>query len=353
MAAEMAESEVMRAEMAASPGAEDKSAEDKSAGPEEKSAPTPPPPPPGYDGRTGEAELAAVSQIAPAEAETPSGKGAEDENFPVGSFLIPAALRPHVANYYAFARAIDDIADNPDLSADERILRLNAFEAAVRGYQGYEAGYEKAHACRRSLEACGVAVAHAADLCTAFRLDAKKLRYEEWDELLYYCRYSANPVGRFLVDLHGEDLSAYRPSDALCTALQVLNHLQDCGEDYNNLDRVYIIQSWMREEGANTEELTAGPMTPAMRRVVDRMLDRTDELIEEARDLPAMVYHRRFAMECATIVRLAERLSVLLRKNDPLSERVALTKFDFARAGLFGVLWGLAGRRPPKPELRS
>lgn len=312
-----------------------------------------PPPPPGYDGRADESELAAAAAAAPNQAETPSGKGAGDENFPVGSFLIPAKLRPHVANYYAFARAIDDVADNPDLSPDERIRRLNAFEAAVKGYDGYDDGYEKAHACRRSLEEMGVPYAHAADLCTAFRLDAKKLRYEEWDELLYYCRYSANPVGRFLVDLHGEDIAAYASSDALCTALQVLNHLQDCGDDYRDLDRVYVIQSWMRAEGCATEELAANALSPAMRRVVDRMLDATDALIEEARDLPAMVHNRRFAMECATIVRLAERLSELLRNNDPLAKRVSLTKFDFARAGLFGILWGLAGRRAPKPAVTA
>lgn len=275
-----------------------------------------------------------------ANPETPSGKGARDENFPVGSFLLPARLRPHVAAYYAFARAIDDIADNPALEAEEKIRRLRAFDSALKGEPGYGPEYEKAHALRRSLLETGVTTARGSDLVAAFVQDAIKPRYASWDELLGYCALSANPVGRYLLDLHGEDPSAYRYSDALCTVLQIVNHLQDCGDDRRNLDRVYIIGDWLAEEGGAVEDLDADKTSPALRRVMDRMLTGCETLMEDARRLPSALKSRRLAMESAVIVKLAARLIALLRRRDPLARRVALSKLDFAAAGLAGVVWG-------------
>ncbi|GAB4516661.1 MAG: squalene synthase HpnC [Amphiplicatus sp.] len=287
--------------------------------------------------------LTEMKDAAPSRAEnpeTPSGKGARDENFPVGSFLLPARLRPHVAAYYAFARAIDDIADNPALEAEEKIRRLKAFDAALKGEPGYGPEYEKAHALRRSLLETGVTTARGCDLVAAFVQDAVKLRYAAWDELLGYCALSANPVGRYLLDLHGEDPSAYRYSDALCTVLQIVNHLQDCGDDRRNLDRVYIIGDWLAEEGGAVEDLDAAETSPALRRVMDRMLTGCEMLMADARRLPSALKSRRLAMESAVIVKLAERLIALLRRGDPLARRVALTKLDFAAAGLAGAVWG-------------
>ena len=215
-------------------------------------------------------------------AETPSGKGAADENFPVGSFLLPKRLRPEVATFYAFARAIDDIADNGALSADEKIARLKTFDAVLRG-ETSAPGYEKAAALRESMRRTGVPTKHGSDLIAAFVQDAVKLRYKSWDELLGYCALSANPVGRYLLDLHGEDRTAYRYSDALCTVLQIVNHLQDCGDDRKNLDRVYIIGDWLAEEGGSIDDLDKKTLTPAMRRVIDRMLDGCETMMADAR----------------------------------------------------------------------
>lgn len=289
----------------------------------------------------------AAGEKAGPSVETPSGKGARDENFPVGSMLLPKRLRPHVATYYAFARAIDDIADNGALSSEEKIARLKAFDAALRGAPGYGADYEKAHALRRSLAETGVSVARGSDLVAAFVQDATKLRYANWGELLGYCALSASPVGRYLLDLHGEDPSAYRYSDALCTVLQIVNHLQDCGDDKKNLDRVYIIGDWLKEEGAAVEDIDKQALTPGLRRVLDRMLDGCDALMTDARRLPAALKSRSLAMESAVIVNLAARLIHLLRDGDPLARRVKLTKLDFAAAGAAGVVAGFlaAGRR--------
>ncbi|WP_425408936.1 squalene synthase HpnC [Hyphococcus sp.] len=279
-----------------------------------------------------------VTGAAP--AETPSGKGAKDENFPVGSFLLPKRLRPHVAKYYAFARAIDDIADNGSLSADEKIRRLTAFDAALNGAPDYGAEYEKAHALRKSMTETGVTTKHGSDLVAAFILDAEKNRYATWEELLGYCELSANPVGRYLLDLHGEDSSGYRYSDALCTVLQIVNHLQDCGDDRRELDRVYIIEDWLKEEGEDITVVDRNEVSPGFRKVINRMLDGCEDLMADARKLPSALKSRSLAMESAVIVRLADRLIQLLRKGDPLAKRVALNKLDFASAGLRGASTG-------------
>ena len=281
----------------------------------------------------------------PARVETPSGKGAADENFPVGSLLLPKRLRPHVAKFYAFARAIDDIADNAALKAEDKIARLNGFDAALKG-ETAAPGFEKAVALRQSLAETDVTTKHGSDLVAAFVLDATKLRYRTWDELLGYCELSANPVGRYLLDLHGEAKSAYRYSDALCTVLQIVNHLQDCGDDRRNLDRVYIVGDWLAAEGGAIEDLDKPASTPALRRVIDRMLTGCEAMMPDARALPAALRSRHLAMESAVIVNLAARLIALLRKGDPLARRVALTKLDFAASGIGGAVTGFfaAGR---------
>jgi squalene synthase HpnC len=283
---------------------------------------------------------------APSAVEAPSGKGAADENFPVGSFLLPKRLRPHVATYYAFARAIDDIADDEELPPAEKIRRLKAFDAALKGEPGYGVEFAKAHALRDSMKATGVQTVHGSDLVAAFVQDCEKLRYHSWDEVIGYCEKSANPVGRYLLDLHGEDKSGYRFSDALCTVLQIVNHLQDCADDKRSLDRVYVIDTWLAEEGGDVADIDGASCSPALRRVIDRMLDGCDALMIDARRLPIALKSRHLAMESAVIVRLAARLIELLRKGDPLAGRVALKKPDFAFAGIAGAVTGFfsAGR---------
>ncbi len=277
--------------------------------------------------------------------ERPSGKGAKDENFPVGSWLLPKTLRPHVATYYAFARAIDDIADDPDLAADDKIARLQGMDAALRGEAGFDVGYEKARALRASMSETDVPTVHGSDLIKAFIQDCEKSRYQSWEELLGYCALSAAPVGRYLLDLHGEDRAGYAYSDALCTVLQIVNHLQDCGDDRRQLDRVYVIEAWLIEKGGSVADLDANAASPALRAVMDRMLDGCKVMMADARRLAPSLRSRRLAMESAVIVRLADRLIDLLRRGDPLASRVALSKLDFAVAGTFGVLGGFFGAR--------
>ena len=269
--------------------------------------------------------------------ETPSGKDAGDENFPVGSWLLPARLRPHVAAFYRFARAIDDIADNPALAPADKIARLSRFAEAITGAQTGDPALETAHRLRASLAETNVTAQHGLDLIAAFKRDATKPRTDDWADLMDYCENSANPVGRYLLDLHGEAVSGYPASDALCSALQVLNHLQDCQDDYRNLDRVYLPGDWLAAAGLDVAALDAARCAPGLRQVLDRCLDRVEDLLVEARALPGRLRHARLAMESAVILRLAERLTVLLRRGDPLAGRVALGRLDFLRCGLGGA----------------
>jgi squalene synthase HpnC len=263
------------------------------------------------------------------------GKTAGDENFPVGSRLIDARLRPHVMAYYRFARAADDIADSPDLAAAEKVARLSAFEENLTQRSDHEAGVVTA--MRNSLAITKVSPDRCLDLLYAFMQDARKSRRESWDDLLDYCRLSANPVGRYLLDLHGENPAAYPASDALCSALQVLNHLQDCGDDFRQLNRVYLPLDWLMSEGLSVEVLASGQAPASLRRVIGRCLDTVDVLLADAAALPGQMTNRGLAMEAAVILRLARRLSARLRRGDPLAARVALSKIDFLSCGLRGV----------------
>jgi farnesyl-diphosphate farnesyltransferase len=275
---------------------------------------------------------AAPPPIPAPSVEAWSGKDRGDENFPVGSVLIAAPLRAHVHAYYAFARNGDDIADSPSLAPADKIGRLDAMEEVLTGLR--EDGSPSAKRLRASFAESGVPDIHARELLIAFRRDAEKTRYANWAELLDYCRYSAAPVGRFLLDLHGESHATWPASDALCASLQVLNHLQDCARDLRDLDRCYIPQSWLRAADLSTDDIARPETVPALRAVFDKMLDATDDLNELAATLPAQVRDRRMRIECAVIVNLAHRLADKLRHNDPLAARVKLSKFDMVAAAI-------------------
>lgn len=276
-----------------------------------------------------------------AAVETSSGKDIAYENFPVGSWLLPASVRPHVAIFYAFARAADDIADHPGLSAEEKISRLDLFERALLGEDQATPGLEKARRMGESLAETGIDSRHCVDLLAAFKMDATKLRYRDWDDLMEYCTLSAVPVGRYLVDLHGGSKTGYAASDALCAALQVINHLQDCRDDYRQLDRVYLPQDWMAAAGAEVADLDAPFANPALRRLLDLTLDRTEELLAQAKSLPAGLISRRLAMEAGAIIAVANRLVSHLRRSDPLAARVELSKPEFLWCCTRGALSAL------------
>ena len=264
-----------------------------------------------------------------------SGKDHGDENLPVGSGLIARRLRPHVHAFYSFARNADDIADSATLSGEAKIARLDAMEEVLLGRR--ESGSPSAARLRASLAETGVTAQHSRDLLTAFRRDATQLRYADWDDLLDYCRYSAMPVGRHVLDLHGEARDTWPASDALCAALQVENHLQDCARDLAALDRCYLPGDLLAAHGAAVADLTARASSAGLRRVLDALLDRCDDLNRTAADLPHRTRDRRLRLETAVIVGLSRRLARRLRRGDPLAARVRLRKSD-ALASILAAL---------------
>ncbi len=283
----------------------------------------------------------------------PRSKGAGDENFPVASPLIAPALRPHVRAFYDFARAADDIADDPSLGPDQKLLRLDALSDALSKHAQDEPGRNPAagidcgpaRALAASLAETGISPAHARDLLAAFRRDAVKQRYDGWAELMDYCRLSAAPCGRYLLALHGEAGEAVKAAaDALSAALQVINHIQDCRADYRDLDRVYIPLDWLETEGAAVGQLAADATSPALRRVLDRMLVGVDHLVADAGSLPALIKNSRLALEAAVVLAIARKLSRRLKAEDPLAGRVGLSRLHFAGRAMIGLAQGMRAR---------
>ena len=264
-----------------------------------------------------------------------SGKDRGDENFPVGSLLIQRRFRRPMHCFYDFARNADDIADSPVLSAAEKVRRLDIMEEVLLGRR--DDGSRTALALRHSLAETGVAAVHAQELLIAFRRDATKLRYETIDDLYDYCRYSAVPVGRYVLDLHGERHDCYAASDALCISLQILNHMQDCGRDLAELDRCYLPLALMRHFSCSIEDLRRPAETPNLRRVFNTLLDRIQRLNLAASELPEIASNLRLRLECAVILGLSTRLAERLARNDPLAERVRLTKGDAVASLLLSV----------------
>ena len=269
------------------------------------------------------------------------------ENFPVGSWLLPRRLRRHVAAFYRFARSADDIADSPDLTREAKLAGLAQMRDAIR-----TGGDDRVDPIRASAAETGIGLDECRDLLVAFERDARNQSCESWADLLDYCRYSAHPVGRYLLRLHGEDPVTHVPGDALCAAFQVLNHVQDCGDDWRNLQRLYVPARWIAAAGGTARFFD--PAEAALRRpVLDRCLDGSDRLIEIAERLPGPMKSRGLKAEVAVMLSLVRRLSARLRAGDPLQARVALTKGDFLRAlgpGLRVFVLGGTVRAPADPD---
>jgi squalene synthase HpnC len=248
-----------------------------------------------------------------------SGKGHKDENFPVASVLLKAEHRAPVMAFYHFARAADDVADNPAATPPEKLALLGAMRATILGHGDAE---PTALALRETMTEHGLSSDHATDLLVAFARDCTVDHYDDWPALMEYCRYSAMPVGRYVLDVHGEDHATWAASDALCAALQVINHVQDCGKDYRAIQRVYLPRDILAHHGARVEDLGGAAATPALRAVIVDMATRTDDLLAQSAGFSRQIRDRRLAAEVAIIHRLAVSLNARLKRRDPLSQRV-------------------------------
>jgi len=260
-------------------------------------------------------------------AELQSGKGHKDENFPVASFLIAPKHRPPVLAFYRFVRAADDVADNSFATPEAKLALLEQMRASLMGESEV---VPEGVALRTVLAKHGLSPVHALDLLEAFRRDCTKLRYQGWDDVIDYCRYSAMPVGRFVLDVHGEAQSLWPANDALCAALQVINHLQDCAKDYRELNRVYIPEPLLAATGIGVKALGEACANPALVGVIAGLARRNAELLEASRPFARGIQDGRLALEVDLIQTLADDLNTLLMNRDPLSQAVHHSKMDVA-----------------------
>jgi squalene synthase HpnC len=280
-------------------------------------------------------------------SELRSGKTHRDENFPVASWIIHRRHRALILAFYNFVRTADDIADHATLAAPEKLRLLDLLEAELLGQGDSQ---PEAVNLRRALAARSMPPRHALDVLIAFRMDVTKLRYENWDEVIHYCRYSAMPVGRFMLDVHGESTSTWAASDALCAGLQINNHLQDCGKDFRDLNRVYLPRDALAAAGASVEELGRERASAPLLQCLHALAVRTGLLLDESKSLSAEVRDIRLGCEVSVIQAFADKIVGLLKVRDPLSERVHLSPLELLAHSLGGIAGEIvrraAGRRP-------
>src|ERR1700712_2006043 len=252
-------------------------------------------------------------------SELRSGKTHRDENFPVASWIIHPRHRALILSFYNFVRTADDIADHATLPPDEKLRLLDLFEAELLGSGDTQ---KETVSLRNAFAARAMPPRHALDVLIAFRMDVTKLRYENWDDVIHYCRYSAMPVGRFMLDVHGEGTSTWVAADALCAGLQINNHLQDCGKDYRDLNRVYLPRDALAAAGASVEQLGQQRAPAPLLQCLQALAVKTEALLQESKSLSAEVRDFRLGLEVSVIQSFADKIVRMLKVRDPLSQRV-------------------------------
>jgi len=236
-----------------------------------------------------------VPSLAEAEAYTRWLAGSHYENFPVASILLPRRLRQDFYNLYAYCRWADDLGDEIGDSAEsERLLEWWGGELEAM-YAG-RATHPVFIALQKSRERHELPIGPFRDLIRAFIQDQRKTRYPTREELLDYCRYSANPVGRLVLAVCGyTDPERHRLSDATCTALQLANFWQDVSVDLEK-GRLYVPLEDLRQSGCAVEDVHARRASPAFRKVVRELVGWARRLFEEGLPLTKMV-DRRLALD--------------------------------------------------------
>ncbi|HYS85508.1 MAG TPA: squalene/phytoene synthase family protein, partial [Bradyrhizobium sp.] len=233
------------------------------------------------------------------------------------------------------------------LGEHDKLKLLDLLEAELLGQGDSQ---PEAVNLRRALAERSMPPRHALDVLVAFRMDVTKLRYENWDEVIHYCRYSAMPVGRFMLDVHGESTSTWAASDTLCAGLQINNHLQDCGKDYRELNRVYIPRDALAAAGASVEALGLEQAPAPLLQCLHSLAARTEVLLDQSKSLSAEVKDFRLGLEIAVIQAFADKIVRLLKVRDPLSQTVHLGPMELIAYSLGGMAGEMArravGRRP-------
>ena len=259
------------------------------------------------------------------------------ENFPVASVLLPSRLREPVEAIYAFARSADDIADEGDATAGERLAGLDAYRAELDAIADGRPGVSPALApifsrLEDNVRRFALPLQPMRDLLDAFSQDVVKTRYASFDELLDYCRRSANPVGRLLLHLYGRtEADALARSDAICTSLQLINFWQDVAVDWDK-DRVYLPAEDLARFGASEDDIAAGRCDARWRALMHFEVARSREMMLAGAPL-ATLLPGRIGLELRLIVcgglRILERIEAV--DYDVFRRRPTLGREDWLR----------------------
>lgn len=237
------------------------------------------------------------------------------ENFPVISFLIPKHLRKHVAIIYWFARTADDFADESTLNDRERLEKLNELELSLKNSLAGKIENEYLFALSITISEKVLTPQSFYDLLIAFKQDVIKKRYKSFDEILDYCKHSANPVGRIILELFGiRDNNAKVYSDKICTALQLTNFLQDTMIDYEK-GRIYLSNDEMTKFGVAENLFEESQNNLKLKQLIEHNVNRIQELFDEGKNLYSYL-NGSLKKEIAWTVAGGEEILEQIRKND-------------------------------------
>jgi len=249
------------------------------------------------------------------------------ENFPVVSFFIPKNLRKHVAIIYWFARTADDYADEGNFSKGERLEKLNNFEFRLKQLLNGKAESDYEIALANTINEKNLTAENFYNLIKAFKQDVIKKKYENFDEVIDYCKHSANPVGRLILELFDiRSEEAFKHSDNICTALQLTNFLQDVSIDYKK-GRIYLPQDEMEMLQITEKLFEQKENNHKLKQLVKHNVDRAQNLLDEGKKLFPLL-SGRLKVEIKWTVAGGEEILNRIRKNDynVLNNRPELSK---------------------------
>ncbi|WP_263352084.1 squalene synthase HpnC [Acidicapsa acidisoli] len=272
------------------------------------------------------------------------------ENFHVASWFLPKKLRPHFHAIYAYCRVSDDLGDETG-DREQSLALLDQWNEELDACYAGMARHPVFVALAETIKACGIPKEPFADLLVAFKQDQTVTRFRDMEEVLAYCRYSANPVGRLVLYACGySDTERFRLSDLTCSALQLANFWQDVASDYRQRDRIYIPQDAMQRFGVTEETIAAGVATPEFKALLREQVDYARSLFEGGIPLIGMVDNELaldldlFSRGGLEILRAIEQ-----RDYDVLSARPDISKTT--KIGL--ALRAVSGKFLPGLRLKS
>jgi squalene synthase HpnC len=267
------------------------------------------------------------------------------ENFPVGSIFLPARLRAPIRAIYAFARSADDFADEGEDAAEVRLAKLAEYHAHLRALERGEAvEHPVFKALAPHIRQFNLPYALFHDLLSAFEQDCTKTRYAHFGEVMDYCKRSANPIGRLLLKLYGDDDAKHQAwSDGICSALQLINFLQDVAVDWQK-NRIYLPQDEMAKFGISERQIAAGQCDALWQQFMKGQIERARRMLQAGAPL-GRALHGRIGFEMRLIILGGERILSQLHESrgDMFQQRPKLGWRDW-----LNMLWRAVYTRAPR-----